>query len=799
AFEEFCHAFCVTNEPLRHFYSGMVLRESKEHNASEIDLSYPDSHVTGIKSHMDIYLYGVKISTKRNGRTVVLPTYEVDDLNTVKPLRNNLREYKLVVLNFKSELHSSVSNDAITKWELSIVKHFQNDFNSSLVHVTIFAESFISAEAIRVGFTLIPFLAVGFIIMVVFSVVSFTVSGIALNQMRMDKMLFAFFACATPFMSCGVGLGGMLFVGFRFGTILCVTPFLILAIGVDDAYLMVNAWQQITASRRLEDLRSTTADGELRYRMKEMLMECGPSVAITTITNVAAFGISALSGAPEIQLFSIGNAVCIFIAFIFQLTVFGAVMVILGRREIEEELRTKTEGLPAPSVKDTHKPNPLDMIARVDVVHLEIRRVRGFTAIAHKILRLYCKTLTNKFVVVVVMASLSMYLAISIIGTMSIKPSLRPEKIFLGDSPFIKFFADRQEYMIPTYGVLWIYVFNPGNIWDPSRRAMIDGMIHEFETLGHSVGPYSTKLWLRDFEEWTQANPEILTVDSDNDDSDRESKKYRDLEEFLSWPEHSYWRGFLQFESQLSLVNGSEPSLTRFLFTTAYMGEDLKDWSNRVTLLKEWREIGKRYSDLSITLYQEDTKYLEIIDTVVPQTMQSALLTLVSMFAVTALFISAPLVLFSATFTIVSVSIGSIGFMAWIGAELDPILMCSTIMVIGFSVDIPAHIAYHYHQTSGQVVDRLEHTISRVGFPILQASISTILCVSSLFFVDLHMSSTFATTMLTVMVIGTIHGLFIMPTLFAAASHLSDLAGGCCGRGRVHSIDSSSSSGKGRR
>lgn len=35
---------------------------------------------------------------------------------------------------------------------------------------------------------------------------------------------------------------------------------------------------------------------------------------------------------------------------------------------------------------------------------------------------------------------------------------------------------------------------------------------------------------------------------------------------------------------------------------------------------------------------------------------------------------------------------------------------------------------------------RLEQTIASVGFPILQASLSTILCVSSLFFVDLHMS-----------------------------------------------------------
>lgn len=107
------------------------------------------------------------------------------------------------------------------------------------------------------------------------------------------------------------------------------------------------------------------------------------------------------------------------------------------------------------------------------------------------------------------------------------------------------------------------------------------------------------------------------------------------------------------------------------------------------------------------------------------------------------------------------------------GAELDPIMMSATVMSIGFSVDIPSHIAYHYYQTGWRLLtshcsfgkchfhhndpltarnesssgkeftnvrDRLEQTVAAVGFPILQASLSTTLCVLSLFFVKLHMS-----------------------------------------------------------
>ncbi|KAK5970579.1 hypothetical protein GCK32_016180, partial [Trichostrongylus colubriformis] len=92
---------------------------------------------------------------------------------------------------------------------------------------------------------------------------------------------------------------------------------------------------------------------------------------------------------------------------------------------------------------------------------------------------------------------------------------------------------------------------------------------------------------------------------------------------------------------------------------------------------------------------------------------------------------------------------GVIGFMSQFSFDLDPILMACLLMTIGMSVDYIAHIAYHFQAGTRTEVEkgvtvkirmesprsRLEHTLRTVGWPMLQAGLSTVACIFPLTFV----------------------------------------------------------------
>ena len=135
---------------------------------------------------------------------------------------------------------------------------------------------------------------------------------------------------------------------------------------------------------------------------------------------------------------------------------------------------------------------------------------------------------------------------------------------------------------------------------------------------------------------------------------------------------------------------------------------------------------------------------------------------------VSLIFIPNPICSLWVAFSIISIEAGVVGFMSLWDVYLDSISMINLIMCIGFSVDFSAHISYHFMSRNDMTLsERVEDSLFALGLPITQGAVSTILGVLGLVLAPSYVFLTFFKMVFLVIVLGALHGLFLLPVLLS--------------------------------
>uniref|UniRef100_A0A1I7UKZ8 SSD domain-containing protein n=1 Tax=Caenorhabditis tropicalis TaxID=1561998 RepID=A0A1I7UKZ8_9PELO len=567
-----------------------------------------------------------------------------------------------------------------------------------------------------------------------------------------ENFSLAIAACICPFMACGTALGALFFCGVRFGSILCVTPFLVLAIGVDDAYLMIHSWQRVTAERRKHPVENDSPGS----RLSEVLVDTGPAILISALTNIFADVAGCFTSSPEISLLGYGNMACIFCDFLYQITFYSAIMTITGYFEMKEEEQKRHIKKIACGADDDDSSCTSSSVESFDVVVK--RKVQTF-------LEFYISLLTNTFFQLFIIAGITV---------MNI--NLSPRKLFMEDSSLREMDDLRVQYVIPNYYLANVFVRKPGDLTDGKRLERLNQFVEEMEHLNGSWGALGTNYFVRDFVEFQKAMVEEEEIEGGEEEKSivkRGGIDVNNLPMFLEWPEYLFWKGFVQYHN-----DSNKTVLDRFFITFAIHGDNLQSWPARGDALREWRKVVDNYSgEFGLSVFSDDGIYVDLIENMPTDAWQSAVATLACMAFICFVFMYDIPTVIVATSIIASIMTGILGILSLTGTDLDPIVMSALIISIGFSVDIPAHISYHYHTSSSEngIRERLHQTLSSVGFPALQASVSTSLCVLSLKFTSIYMSNAFVKTMITCMILCVFHALVLLPTLFAIFHRICSL------------------------
>jgi Niemann-Pick C1 protein len=196
-------------------------------------------------------------------------------------------------------------------------------------------------------------------------------------------------ALVTVGISTAAGFGLSSLAGLFYGPVHSLLPFILLGIGVDDIFVIANAFDRERKTSRTEENNDALAK-----RCARALARAGSSITVTSATDLVAFGISSSSRLPALASFCAYAAICIFFLWAFAATFFTATMVFDERRQRdnrreclccatrknpipEEEDNEFQEDLVATYFRKYHSPAILSKVGKI-VVLLSFSGLFGF-------------------------------------------------------------------------------------------------------------------------------------------------------------------------------------------------------------------------------------------------------------------------------------------------------------------------------------------------------------------------------------------------------------------------------------
>ncbi|WKY12896.1 hypothetical protein Q1695_004034 [Nippostrongylus brasiliensis] len=691
---------CSENQVIPLF--NLIYRNASSRLHPNFRLTYPTMHLYNDEYYVGEHFGGVEIDKKTNVISSV----------------------KVVVLYFRTDRRSAEVATSLKRWESSVfdyVEHFQHP----VLNMTCNSDALIAREVRSNGLSCIPYFSLSVSLVYCFILVTNRREHFHL----VHSVFMAFLGVAGPLMAVGTTFCILFLLGFPFNSITLVMPFLIIGVGSDDVFIIIHAMRKTCKKMPLED------------QIAETMEEAGPSITVTSLTNILSFGIGILTPTPAISIFCLYTCVGVAIDFVYQLTFFVAALVYEEMRiaapekpAIEDAVKTKETVCAKLSVRSVHPANPNGIVAK------------------------YCRILklrVTRFLLLIVMI---FYWLASIYGCMKMEIRMDTTNLVMKDSPLHNVAYIYENFLWKEGQLVLAFVNNPPDLSLENNQRRMLGLVSEFEELPYSMGKNSTSFWLRSF-----LYQSALYQNKDG--------FYSLLDTWLQDVENggARWGDMIRLQRDF---NGTVVGVNKFMFATAVaMGEEAS-WNTRARLQHAWRTVAKRNEQYNVTIFQTYSFYIDQLDSIGSNTLSTVVVAAITMDLACFLMIPHASSIVTSSIAMISINVGVFGLLSLWRVNLDPISMCTTLMSIGFSVDFTAHISYHFYRnpSSWTTDERLADALRSIGWPMIQAGCSTVLCISALLLVDSYMVYVFTKTIYLVIGLGLLHGIVFLPALLLTVS-----------------------------
>eukprot|EP00903_Cladosiphon_okamuranus_P017671 g16272.t1 len=580
-------------------------------------------------------------------------------------------------------------------------------------------------------------------------ILAYTIFNLSSTPFLKSRIILSLGAIVTVGLSIGFSIGLAAYFGFFYTPLHTVLPFILLGLGVDDSFVICNAFGRTDPRKTLPE------------RMKEGLGTSGVSITVTSITDFVAFMISSTTVLPALSSFCVYSALGVLALYILQSTLFVAFLVYDTRRQEAGRLDCvccfKTKHMDKrPSAAAA---TAVDPSAEWDPAFGERGRLEKFFA------NTYAPLLTRKAVKALIVTVFGVIFACCCYGASQLKVDDTDEAFIPDGSYLIDTNNARDKYFFGIGADVEIitedidYFASQGDLADVA--ATLSGF-------GATKSPYiqdpattvTYSSWYDDLVVYAEAEGTATLVPS----ADGEYTVFADEAEFLSTLEAFLASSDgLAYSSSVVLQDGT---IRAAAIQTEYSGDINGEASKQVDAMVDFRDL---VDDLEFEAFPWSEAYLqwETFQIIYRELYQGLGLCLAAVFVLTLILIAHPLtaglVFLMVTFTIVDV----LGIMYFWGLAIDTVAVINLVLAVGLSVDYAAHVAHSFMIKTGTRDERMVQSVSDIGVAVIHGGVSTFLAVVLLSLSASYVFRVLFKQFFATAVMGLGHGLILLPVLLS--------------------------------
>ena len=508
------------------------------------------------------------------------------------------------------------------------------------------------------------------------------------------------------------GLGA--YFGIFFSPLMNVLPFLLLGIGVDDMFVIVNAYDNCDRARDPVD------------RMGRSLRISGMSITVTSLTDVIAFLIGSTTSLPALRNFCYYAALGIFFDYFYQVTFFTACLA------LDEQRKAKNQGDIFCCL--TCSPQACCSCCNTKDEKSIMQRVLG-KGLGGQI--------TKKKVKYGVLSFFTALTVGGIIGATKMQVDADVND-FIPDGSYLKdYFSDLRTYFARYGDPVEIYTTSSINL-------LADDSVLRAATAAFKQNEYvveaSVSSWVDDFYTYRTANSQALNS--------------ANLRTWLAGAGSRFKNDVVFNDDNTAIVSSR-------VHGNHVKVDKSKDNVKSMDSLRADLAAVTGNEDGDIFAYGRDWLNYEQYKSIANEAVRNVTVTLAACLVIIAILVVEIKTVISVFLALCMIFVNIVGYMHFWGLSIDSVTVIMLVIALGLAVDYSAHIGRAYLEKLGTPDERVIRTLEDMGVAVWNGAMSTFMAVLILGSSDSYVFQTFFKQLFLCIVLGLTHGLIFLPTLLS--------------------------------